>query len=133
MATNFLVRDFMSRNVKTVKVTDIVKNAVKKMNKFNIGSVIVMDSNMKRAVGILTERDILRLVDIYPEPGILKVQNVMSSPIETITPFMNIEEAVKLMSDKNIKKLPVIENGQLIGIITSYDITKANPKLIKNI
>ena len=73
-----LVRDFMSTNVKTVRTDATVKEAVAKMNKFRIGSIIVIEG--KRLVGIITERDILeRIVEPCMEPIAITAKEIMSS------------------------------------------------------
>jgi CBS domain-containing protein len=124
-----LVRDFMSRDVKTVRTDATVKEAVGKMNKFRIGSIIVMEG--KRPVGIITERDILeRIVEPCMEPTAIKAKEIMSSPVISTSPEVNIEDVARLMASKKIKKLAVIENGKMVGIITSMDLMKASPKLI---
>lgn len=124
-----MVRDVMTKAVKTVRVDDSVMEAVQKMNKFRISSVVVMDG--KRPVGILTERDILeRIVEHCIDPRVIKVRESMSSPIVTIRPHMSIEEAAGLMAQKKIKKLPVIADDKLVGIVTSMDIMRAAPKLV---
>jgi len=69
MSGVLLVRDVVTKAVKTVRMDTSVKEAVEKMNKFNIGSVVVMDMERRRPIGILTERDILRMVEQYPEPS----------------------------------------------------------------
>lgn len=124
-----LVRDFMTRAEKTVRIDANVREAVKKMNKFNIGSIIVMQG--RRPVGILTERDILRrIVESFLEPSLIKVKEIMSHPLVTIKSDVSIEEAARLMTKKRIKKLPVVENDRLVGIITSTDLMRAGPKLV---
>lgn len=124
-----LVRDFMSTNVKTVRTDATVKEAVSKMNKFRIGSIIVMEG--KRPVGIITERDILeRIVEPCMEPTAIKAKEIMSSPVISASPDINIEDAARLMATKKIKKLAVIENGKLVGIVTSMDLMRASPKLL---
>lgn len=125
-----LVRDIMTKDVKTVGIDTSVRDAVQKMNKFRIGSVVVMDIEKKRLLGILTERDILRLVELQPEPFILKVKEVMSSPLVTVGADTSIEDAARLMAIKQIKRLPVIDNDRLVGIITSSDIVRASPILV---
>lgn len=124
-----LVRDFMSKNVKTVRTDATVKEAVSKMNKFRIGSIIVMQG--KRPVGIITERDILeRIVEPCMEPTAIKAKEIMSSPVIFTSPEVNIEDAARLMAARKIKKLAVIEKGKLVGIVTSMDLVRASPKLI---
>jgi len=124
-----LVRDFMSTNVKTVRVDATVREVVMKMNKFRIGSIIVMKG--KRPVGIITERDILeRIVEPCMEPTAITAKEIMSSPVISTGPDANIEDASRLMATKKIKKLAVIENSKLVGIVTSMDLIRASPKLI---
>ncbi len=129
MAEFFMVRDVMTKSVKTVQTGSTVREAVQKMNKFDIGSIVVMDN--KRPVGIITERDILRkIVEQGIDPSVVKANDIMSYPLITAEPDQSIEEAAKLMAKKGIKKLPVVEDGRLVGIVTSMDIMKAAPKLM---
>ncbi|MCP8305109.1 MAG: CBS domain-containing protein [archaeon] len=125
-----MVRDVMTRDVKTVGMNDSVREAVQKMNKFNIGSVVVVDTERRRPVGILTERDILRMVELYPEPTIFEVKRIMSTPLVTIDPNTSLEEAARVMTKRGIKRLPVVEDNKLVGMITSSDIMRASPKLV---
>jgi len=130
MSGILMVRDVMTKNVKTVSIYENVREAVQKMNKFNIGSVVVVDTERRRPIGIVTERDILRMVELHSEPKLFEIKKIMSTPLVTINPNTDIEDAAKLMTKKRIKRLPVIENDRLVGIITSSDIMKASPKLV---
>jgi len=124
-----LVRDVMSSPVRTTRVGDSVKDAVRKMNKFRIGCLVVMQGD--RPVGILTERDIMRkVVEPCIDPSLINVSDVMSTPITTIDPAVSVEDAARLMSRKHIKKLPVVEDGRLIGIVTSTDLVRSGPELV---
>ena len=123
----------MTKKVKTVGLEDTVKDAVEKMNKFNIGSVVVMDTDRKRPLGIITERDILRLVERYPDPLILNVKQVMSHPLVTVDADTSIEEAARIMAMKQIKRLATVENGKLTGIVSSSDIMRASPRLVNTL
>jgi len=126
MSGIILVRDIMVRNVKTVRTDDTVLNAVQKMNKFRIGSVIV--TNNGRPVGIITERNILeRIVEPRLDPGTVNVKDIMSSPLKTIDVHAAVEEAAQVMAREHIKKLPVIDGDKLIGIISTSDIVRSNP------
>lgn len=121
----------MTKSVKTVGIEATIGEAVQKMNKFHIGSVVVVDSEKKRPLGILTERDILRLVELSPAPLLDRVKEVMSRQLVTIDPSAGVEEAAGLMARKGVKRLPVMEGDELVGIITSSDIIRANPTLVK--
>jgi len=121
-----MVRDVMAKNVKTVKTDDTVHAAVKKMNKFDIGSVIVTASG--RPVGIITETNIMRrIVGPRMDPATIWAKDIMTGPLITIDPNADLTEAAKLMAKNNINRLPVMEGDKLVGLISSTDILKANP------
>jgi len=124
-----LVRDAMSKNVKVVRPDSSVKEVVATMNKFNIGSIIVVQGN--RPVGIITERDILRrIVEPCLAPETLTARQVMSSPVLTINETASIDEAANLMVKKNVKKLPVMGKQKLVGIVTFTDIVTKVPTML---
>lgn len=126
MSGILLVRDIMSRNVKTVRTDDTVLEAVSKMNKFRIGSVVV--TNNGRPVGIVTERNIMeRIVEPRLDPMMVRVKEIMSSPVITIESNAGLDEAVQVMIKKSIKKLPVTEGGKVTGILSTTDIVRSSP------
>jgi len=129
MASVVLVRDVMSKDVKVVRPDTTIKEVVATMNKFNIGSIIVMQSD--KAVGIITERDVLRrIIELSLAPETQTARHVMTSPITTTNETASIEEAAKLMAKKKIKRLPVINDGKLVGILTYTDIVFKVPTLL---
>ncbi len=118
----------MSRDVKVVRSDTSVKEVVATMNKFNIGSIIVVQGN--RPIGIITERDILRtLEEQWLAPDTFTARQVMTSPVTTISETASIEEAAKLMAKQKTKKLPVMDAGKLVGILTYTDIVFKVPTL----
>jgi CBS domain-containing protein len=125
-----LVRDVMSENVRTVRSNSTVTEAVRKMNKFEIGSVVVVEGD--RPIGIITERDILRRVlEVTMGAEAMKAKEIMSSPLTTVNDEATVEEAARVMTDRRIKKLPVVRDGKLVGIVTSTDIVRSQPKLVE--
>jgi CBS domain-containing protein len=129
MAGIVLVRDVMSKDVKVVRPDSSVREVVATMNKFDIGSIIVVQGD--RPVGIITERDILRrIVEPCLAPETLTARQVMSSPVLTIKETASIDEAAKLMVKRNVKKLPVLDNQKLVGIITFTDIVTKVPTML---
>jgi CBS domain-containing protein len=121
-----IVRDVMAKNVKTVKTDDTVHAAVQKMNKFDIGSVIVTAGG--RPVGIITETNILqRIVGPRMDPATVWAKDIMTAPLITIDPNADLAEAAKIMARNNINRLPVMDGDNLVGLLSSTDIVKANP------
>ncbi|MGQ9565480.1 MAG: CBS domain-containing protein [Candidatus Bathyarchaeales archaeon] len=133
MAGIIPIRDIMSTKVRTAKTESTIMEVVRKMNKFDVGSIVILDSSA-RPVGIVTERDILRkIVEPQLPPDSVKALQVMSAPLVTINADAGVEQAAKLMIEKRIKKLPVVDGGKLVGIITSMDIMRSQPKLISDL
>lgn len=129
MAGIILVRDVMSREVRVVRPDTSVREVVATMNRFNIGSIIVVQG--ERPVGIITERDILRrLVEPCLAPETLTARHIMTSPVVTINENASIEEAARLMAKKKVKRLPVMENDEIVGVITYTDIVFKVPTLL---
>ena len=115
------VRDKMTKNVEYVKPTNTVVEAAQVMQKLNVGSVPVFDHN--KVVGMVTDRDIVvRNVAHGKSPQDTKVQDVMTSQVTTVTPDMEVEEVSKIMAQQQIRRVPVVENNQLVGILSLGDI-----------
>jgi len=129
MAGIVVVRDVMTRDVKVIRPDSSVKEVVATMNKFDMGSIVVVQSD--RPVGIITERDILRrIVEPCLAPETLTARQVMTSPVITIDENASIDEAAKLMAKKRIKKLLVTNNGKLVGILSFTDIVTKVPDML---
>jgi len=125
------IENVMISDVIKVEADATVRQAVDLMNKHEIGCLIVVDEE-ERPVGILTERDLLtRVLAKRKDPVRTKVSQVMSKPLVTGTPHMNLEVAVRLMFRKKIKKLPVVEDGRLVGLVTLTDMVRVQPQIIK--
>jgi CBS domain-containing protein len=127
-----LVRHVMNRNVVTAKLNITLREAAAVMSKLNIGSLIILDENEKIS-GIVTSTDILKAIAAGKDVEETLVEEVVSKPVITIEPDKSIEDAVNIMLEHKIKKLPVVEEGKLVGIITASDIITIEPKLIENI
>lgn len=118
------VKDVMVKNLITVEAEDTVKKAVELMDKHDIGCLVVIDYG--NPVGIVTERDMLKKVVVErKDPGRTKVGNIMSAPLVTSHPQAEIRDAVRLMNERRIKKLPVIEDGNLIGLVSLTDVMRS--------
>ena len=126
------IKDVMVTDLVTVTADLNVKEAVKVMNDFEIGCLIVVEDG--KAVGILTERDVLkRVVEKGKDPEKILVKDVMSKPLIVVNPEMGLEEAIETMFKNKIKKLPVVKDGKLVGLVTFTDIARIQPVMIKTI
>jgi CBS domain-containing protein len=124
------IEDIMVKEVITVDGESTVKEAADIMNRFEIGCLIVTKDG--KAVGILTERDLLkRVVSRAKNPMKTKAKTIMSKPLIVVEPDMELEEAAKLMFKLKIKKLPVVENGRLMGLVTLTDLARFQPQMIR--
>jgi CBS domain-containing protein len=122
--------DVMVREVITIDENASVKEAADIMNQFEIGSIIA--TRKGKAVGIITERDLLkRIVAEGKNAKKTRVKDIMSSPLVVITPNTDLEEAARLMFEKKIKKLPVIDQNRLVGLVSLTDIARFQPEIIK--
>jgi len=114
-----LVKDFMTKKREIVSPEDSVESAIEVMVENDAGSVIVEDENQK-VIGMFTERDLLRhYLDKQTKFLYLKVGEVMSSPVETVTKDIRISEALQLMNNNKIRRLPVVDgNGRMVGFLS---------------
>lgn len=120
------VSDILSR--KGSKVISVlpqtrVIDALKVMADKNIGSVLVMEEN--KYFGLMTERDYSRKIVLKERSSTdTQVGEIMSENVPTVTPASTIDECMNLMSDKNIRYLPVMEGGNVTGIVSISDVVK---------
>jgi CBS domain-containing protein len=130
MAGMLSVGEVMTKNVKVVREDTSMQEVIATMTKFDISSIVVVQK--ERPVGLITHKDILtKLLPMEFLPSALTARNVMSTPVITISEESSLEEAAKIMAKKGAKKLPVVSNGKLVGIITSMDIVKEQPRLME--
>jgi len=117
------VREIMTTPVVTVMFSDPVIAAVEKMISHDIGAVVVISGG--RPVGIITERDILKRVILEEkDPRSVFCQDIMSKPLITIKPDTPLSEALSIMRKHGIRRLPIVEGDELIGIITEKDLIR---------
>ena len=120
----------MTEDVVTIDADASVKKAVDLMNKNEIGCLIV--TRNAKALGIVTERDMLsRVLGMSRNPEKTKVSEIMTSPRVVADPGMDLEEAARLMFKMKVKKLPVVSEGNLLGLVTLTDIARFQPQIIK--
>lgn len=115
------VKEIMSHPVICVDLEATVQDAAKLMAEHKIGSVSVTEK--EQLVGIMTERDLShKVVAGNQDSSVVKVKEVMHSPVVTANPDISIFEASSMIVKGNFRRLPIVENGQLVGIVTETDI-----------
>jgi CBS domain-containing protein len=114
------VNDIMTRWVATAAPERSIRDVATIMAKAHTGSLIVIVRG--KPAGIVTEGDISRAISAGSNPDETPVRKIMSKKLVTVASDKRVEEAAKLMAEKHIKKLPVLEDGSLVGIITQTDI-----------
>jgi CBS domain-containing protein len=115
------LREIMTQRPVTVETGDTVTAAARSMRDGNIGVVVVLESGQVQ--GVLTDRDIVvRALAEGRDPARTSVGEVCSRELTTLAPTDSIEDAVKIMRDKAIRRLPVVEGGRPIGIVSLGDL-----------
>ncbi|MCM3568778.1 CBS domain-containing protein [Neobacillus mesonae] len=113
------IREIMTEDVECCTLLDNVYEVAVKMKELNVGAIPIVDK--KKLVGMITDRDIVIRGIAEKNPPSSKVEKVMSEELITISPDATSREAVQLMSEHQIRRLPVVENGELIGIVSLGD------------
>ena len=115
--------DSKGYDVLTVKPDQDVHEAIKKMEDISAGTSVVMEGG--EVVGIISERDVIRKV-MLQEKNVheIKVEEIMSTRLVTVTPETPLDECMALMTEKRIRHLPVLRDKQLCGIVSIGDVVK---------
>jgi CBS domain-containing protein len=122
MSNATTIRDVMSKNPLTLPETASLAQAARAMRDSHIGVVLVNDGDDKLA-GLVTDRDIVvRAIADGQDPNNVPVSRVLSKPEYKLEPDASIDSAVKLMSDANVRRIPVMEDGRCVGIVSLGDL-----------
>ena len=121
MRTNKIsVKELMIKNVISVESSDSLQNVAKKLYLKRVGSAIVMEND--KPVGIITNRDIVNCIGSFDMSLESPASKIMSSPLIYVNPDESIIEVAEIMTSKNIRKIPVIVNNKVLGIISASDL-----------
>jgi CBS domain-containing protein len=119
-AKTMTIADVMTKSVISVDASMTVNEAAKMMEDAKVGAVIVMENNVP--VGIVTDRDFAVKVVAHAYQITASVKQIMSSPLFSINSDESVRAAADLMHERGIRKLPVIDDENIVGIITATDI-----------
>jgi len=118
-----LLKEKGASRLLSVTPTTAVSEAVKTMNDANVGAVVVLDQ--RKLAGIFTERDVLtRVVGAGRDPRTTPVSEVMTSEVRSVEPATPVEAALQLMSERRHRHVPVLQGGEVQGMISMGDITR---------
>ena len=128
-----LVSDIMTRDFEKIKPDTNLLDCARKMVKKKIGSLLVVEK--KRLVGFISDRDILWALVKKSKEDLSKIKaiDISTKKIATIKPTDNLDKTIKKMKKLKFKKLPVIQNKEVVGIITLRDILTFNPQVYPDI
>jgi CBS domain-containing protein len=116
------VKDIMTKNVIAITVDKTVFEAAELMNSKGIGCLIIVQD--EAPVGIVTERDFVRRVVAKNLPYSVKVSEIMTKKLVTADPDMSLKDAARLMSINKIRRLPVLKQNKLVGIVVASDFVR---------
>ncbi|WP_292388669.1 CBS domain-containing protein [Methanosarcina sp. UBA5] len=122
------VAEVMNKAVIVMDINSDIPTIAREMISRDAGSVIITENG--KAMGIITERDFVKgIVTEDRKPGEVKASEILSTPLITVEPETSIVEVSEIMLKANIKRLPVLEKGRIIGLISNTDILMVTPGL----
>lgn len=115
------VKEIMTKNIAYLNPMSTVVEAAQLMQKHNVGAIPVCDQS--GVIGLVTDRDIVvRNIAHGKSPNETPVKDVMTSQVTTISPETDVDDATKIMSQNQVRRLPVVENNMLVGILSLGDM-----------
>jgi CBS domain-containing protein len=120
------VRDLLKGDPVTVEASATVQEAAKLMDEKDIGNVLVVENG--EVQGIVTDRDIVVRVLAKGDGADASVREAATTDVEVIAPDTSIDEAVKKMEQGNVRRLPVVDDGKPVGVVSLGDLAQARDK-----
>jgi CBS domain-containing protein len=115
------LRDIMTTDVKTVSKNDDICTAALKMKENNVGIIPVIDEQ-ENCIGLVTDRDIVIRGLAEKRTASVKVEEVISKDVIQAAPDTEVKQAAEMMAKEQIRRLPVVEKGKLVGIVSMADL-----------
>lgn len=118
------IRELMTSNPTTCEPSSTVVECAKVMAREDVGPIPIVEGG--RLKGIVTDRDlVVRVIAEGRDPGSTTVGEIASGDLVTVEPDTSLDKALKLMSKNQVRRLPVVEDGRLVGIIAQADVARA--------
>src|SRR4029079_9688828 len=115
------VKDAMTSDVKTAAPSQSLTDAAMLVKQEDVGAIPVVDG--ERLVGVVTDRDIvIRGIADGSDPHAIKVGDIASRDVVTFRPDDDLDEALRLMAQHQVRRLPVVEDGRLVGVVATADV-----------
>ncbi|HBZ10323.1 MAG TPA: CBS domain-containing protein [Bacillus bacterium] len=114
------ISDIMTKDVETCSLGDTIYEVAMRMKELDVGVIPIVEN--KKLMGIITDRDIVLRCIADRQPPSSKVEDIMSENLFTVSPDTTTQEAARLMAKEQIRRLPVVENGELVGIVALGDL-----------
>jgi CBS domain-containing protein len=115
------IQELMTPDPQTIPADATLQDAAREMKRDDIGAVLVEDKG--NIAGILTDRDIVvRAIAEGRDPSSIKVGEVASRDVKTLTPNSSVEDAIKIVREQNVRRIPVVEDGRPAGIVSIGDL-----------
>ena len=114
------IKQIMSEDCVTVTSQNSILDTAMKMRDHDIGFIPVVDG--KKLVGVITDRDLVIRGLAENKPATAPIQDILSQQLTTISPETSVEEAAQIMAREQIRRLPVVENGELVGVVAIGDL-----------
>lgn len=119
MAQNIPVRKIMVKNIVSVDSSETIEDVAKKLYEKRVGSAIVMEDD--KPIGIITNRDIVSSIGSFEMLLNAPAKKIMSTPLIHVHPDDSIIDVAEIMNSKNIRKIPVIVDDEVLGIVSASD------------
>ena len=125
-----LIKEIMTSKIITIDINATILDACNKYRDYGVGCLIVTENG--QLAGLVTERDVIeRTICMDRDPKTTKIKEIMSLDIKTIGPLDKVEKATEMFKKYKIKKLPVVSNDRLVGIVTLTDVVYTGPGINK--
>lgn len=114
------LKEIMSKEVITVTTQDNIFEIAVKMKQHDIGFIAVVEG--KKLIGVVTDRDLVVRGYAEKHSGSTAVKEVMTENVRTVSSETTVDEAAKIMANEKVRRLPVVDNGELVGVVAIGDL-----------